>query len=176
VARGKPGRTKSCPRRPCLNTAEPFEIGGTGGLSGAMIAAERSAVIVDDGAFACTSWAAWHEYTLASLTPKAARVSKLCPIRLKPGTRVDVVEEDSGEGASRVKAAGKDWYVDAQRLSAKRPSSLVYAELAAIMSPLTGLACRSPSGGFRVQAPSQARRSRAPLSTRTTTRRRPRSR
>jgi hypothetical protein len=83
------------------------------------VAAERSAVIVDRDAFACTSWAAWHEYTLASLTPKGARVSKLCPIRLKTGTRVDVVEEDSGEGASRVKAAGKEWYVDAQRLSAK---------------------------------------------------------
>jgi hypothetical protein len=30
-----------------------------------------------------------------------------------------VLEEDSGEGASFVRAAGKEWYVDAQRLSAK---------------------------------------------------------
>jgi hypothetical protein len=84
-----------------------------------VVAAERSAVIVDRDAFACTSWAAWHDYTLASLTPKGARVSKLCPIRLKPGTRVEVLEDDSGEGASFVRAAGKEWYVDAQRLSAK---------------------------------------------------------
>ena len=27
------------------------------------VAAERSAVIVDRDAFACTSWAAWHDYT-----------------------------------------------------------------------------------------------------------------
>jgi hypothetical protein len=33
------------------------------------VAAERSAVIVDRDAFACTSWGAWHDYTLASLTP-----------------------------------------------------------------------------------------------------------
>jgi hypothetical protein len=38
------------------------------------VAAERSAVIVDRDAFACTSWGAWHDYTLASLTPKGARV------------------------------------------------------------------------------------------------------
>jgi hypothetical protein len=43
------------------------------------VAAERSAVIDNQGAFACTSWAAWHEYTEASLTPKGAHMSKLCP-------------------------------------------------------------------------------------------------
>jgi hypothetical protein len=81
------------------------------------VAAERSAVIDNQGAFACTSWAAWHEYTEASLTPKGAHMSKLCPIRLKPGTHVQVVEEDSGAGASLVKVSQKQWYVDAQRLS-----------------------------------------------------------
>jgi hypothetical protein len=44
-------------------------------------------------------------------------MSKLCPIRLKPGTHVQVVEEDSGAGASLVKVSQKQWYVDAQRLS-----------------------------------------------------------
>jgi hypothetical protein len=80
------------------------------------VAAERTAVIDNTGAFGCTSWAAWHEYTLASLTSKGAHMSKLCPIRLKAGTRVEVIEEDSGEGASLVRAGGMQWYVDNQRL------------------------------------------------------------
>ena len=93
-------------------------------LSGSIaFAAGRSAVVDTRGAFACASWAAWHDYTLASLTPKGARMSKLCPIRLKPGARVEVLEEDSGAGASLVRAAGKEWYVDGERLSVRLPSS-----------------------------------------------------
>jgi hypothetical protein len=43
-------------------------------------------------------------------------MSKLCPIRLKGGTRVEVIEDDAGGGASLVKAHGKTWYIDNQRL------------------------------------------------------------
>lgn len=86
-------------------------------LSGSIaVAAERTAVIDSAGAFACTSWAAWHDYTLASLTPKGAQKNKLCPIRLKEGTRVEVIEDDSGAGASLIKFHGKTWYIDSQRL------------------------------------------------------------
>jgi hypothetical protein len=38
----------------------------------ASAAEARAAVIDKGGAFACVSWAGWHEYTLASLTPKGA--------------------------------------------------------------------------------------------------------
>ena len=82
----------------------------------AALAVERATVIDKGGAFACVSWAAWHDYTLASLMPKGARMSRLCPIRLKAGAPVEVIEEDSGAGASRVRAGGKEWFVDAQRL------------------------------------------------------------
>ena len=79
------------------------------------VASARTAV-VERSAFACTSWAAWHEYNLASMTPKGAHETKLCPIRLKAGSQVEVMEDDDGSGASIVKSHGKTWFIDTQRL------------------------------------------------------------
>jgi hypothetical protein len=83
--------------------------------TGSATAAERSATITRN-AFLCVSWAAWHEYGQASLTPKGARMSKLCPRRLSAGTKVVLVEDDAGEGSSRIRYRGKEWFVDNQRL------------------------------------------------------------
>lgn len=67
-------------------------------------------------AFACVSWAAWHEYGLASLRPQGAQASKLCPLRIAAKTKVIVVEDDAGAGASEIRYRGKNWFVDNQRL------------------------------------------------------------
>lgn len=66
--------------------------------------------------FVCVSWAAWHEYTLASLSSRGAHASKACPRRLAAKTKVVVVEDDAGEGAAEIRYEGTDWFVDAQRL------------------------------------------------------------
>jgi hypothetical protein len=79
------------------------------------ISAERLTTIGRE-AFACSSWAAWREYGLASLTARGARMSKLCPLRLAAKTKVVVVDEDAGEGASEIRYRGKSWFVDNQRL------------------------------------------------------------
>lgn len=79
------------------------------------LSAERTTTISRD-AFACSSWAAWREYGLASLTARGARASKLCPLRLAAGTKVGVVEEDAGEGASEIRYQRRTWFVDNQRL------------------------------------------------------------
>lgn len=81
-----------------------------------LAAAERATRIARD-AYACTSWAAWREYGQASLRPEGARASRLCPIRIAPGTKVVVIEEDAGEGASEIRYRGKSWFVDNQRLN-----------------------------------------------------------
>ncbi len=76
------------------------------------VAAARTAVVDSPGTFACSSWAAWHEYTLASLTRKGAHMSKPCPIRLKGGTRVEVIEDDAGYGASLVESPSQNFMWD----------------------------------------------------------------
>jgi hypothetical protein len=59
----------------------------------------------------------WHDYTLASLTPKGASTNKFCPIRLKAGAQVDVIiENDNDTGASVVKVGGKTWWVDGSKI------------------------------------------------------------
>ena len=78
-------------------------------------AAERPTTI-SRYTFACVNWAAWHEYGLASLRPQGAQVSKLCPLRLKRGTRVVVVEDDAGAGASEIRYRNRNWFVDNQAL------------------------------------------------------------
>ena len=75
-----------------------------------------TAVIARGGTFACRSWAAWHDFTEASLTSAGASYGKDCPIRLKGGRKVEIVEDDAGGGASLVRAGGKEWYVDNQAL------------------------------------------------------------
>jgi hypothetical protein len=72
----------------------------------------RQTAVITRSTFACTSWAAWREFTSASLTRKGARYDKNCPIRLKAGLKVEIVEDDAGAGATAVKAHGKDWYID----------------------------------------------------------------
>ena len=65
--------------------------------------------------YACTGWGAAHEYTMQSLTPKGARISKNCPIRLPKGTKVDVINEDD-DGYAVVTHRGKTWWVDGERV------------------------------------------------------------
>jgi hypothetical protein len=83
--------------------------------AGKVAAAEQMSVVRQD-AFLCVNWAAWHEFGLASLTPDGARMSKLCPRRLAAGTTVLVIDEDAGEGSSRIRYRGTEWFVDSQRL------------------------------------------------------------
>ncbi len=78
-------------------------------------ASERMTVLLRP-ATACVSWAAWREHGQASLTTKGARRDRHCPIRLAAKTRVSVIEEDAGEGASRIRHLGQIWFVDAQEL------------------------------------------------------------
>ncbi len=66
--------------------------------------------------FACTSWAAWREYVQASLTPKGARMSRHCPVRIAAGSRVIVVDDDAGHGAAEIRRGGKTWFVDGDKL------------------------------------------------------------
>jgi hypothetical protein len=72
----------------------------------------RQTAVITRSTFACTSWAAWREFTSTSLTPKGARYDKNCPIRLRAGLKVEIVEDDAGGGATAVKAHGKNWYID----------------------------------------------------------------
>lgn len=65
---------------------------------------------------ACTSWAGWHEWVLASLTAKGARLNKNCPAYIDKGTKVDVIEADDGEGAATVRWRGKEWVTHAERV------------------------------------------------------------
>ena len=83
--------------------------------TGSATAAERNTTISRD-AVICVSWAAWHEYGLASLSRKGARTSRLCPRRLPAGTKVTLIEDDAGEGSSRIRYGGREWFVDNQRL------------------------------------------------------------
>jgi len=85
-------------------------------LAATRAAAAEPARTVAQDAFACVSWAAWHEYSLASLTPKGARSSRFCPRRLAAGTKVLLVEDDAGEGASRIRYRGQVWFIYSQRL------------------------------------------------------------
>lgn len=73
----------------------------------------RSGVVISD-TYACTSWGAAHEYTLASLTPKGGQFSKNCPIRLPKGTQVDIINDDDGYAV--VSHGGKTWWVDGERV------------------------------------------------------------
>jgi len=78
-------------------------------------AAERKTSLSRE-TFACVSWAAWHDYTQASLTAKGARASKLCPLRIPGKSTVTVMDEDAGEGATEVLYQDKHWFIDADTL------------------------------------------------------------
>lgn len=85
-------------------------------LAATPAASAERATTVSREAYACTSWAAWREYGQASLTASGARANKDCPLRLSARTKIVVVEEDAGEGASEIRYRGKIWFVDNQRL------------------------------------------------------------
>ena len=74
-------------------------------------------VKVTQSAPACINWAGWHEWSLASLTPRGARYSKYCPTSIDKGQVVEMIDDDAGEGAVTVRWRGKVWFVDADRLS-----------------------------------------------------------
>ncbi len=82
----------------------------------AAASAERMTTITQE-AFVCTSWAAWREYGLASLTARGAQMSKACPLRIAAKTKVVVVNEDAGHGASEIRYRDKTWFIDNQRLN-----------------------------------------------------------
>ncbi len=78
--------------------------------------AERITTISQE-AFVCVNWAAWREYGQASLTARGAQMSKACPLRLAAKTKVVVVDEDAGGGASAIRYRDKIWFIDNQRLN-----------------------------------------------------------
>ena len=82
--------------------------------TGVMAQARMARVTQDTPA--CTNWAGWREWVQASLTPKGARPNKFCPSYLRKGSKVEIVEEDAGEGATSVRWQGKVWYTHGDRL------------------------------------------------------------
>jgi hypothetical protein len=82
--------------------------------SGALTSADARPGVISAETYACTSWAAAHEYTLQSLTRKGGQINKNCPIRLPKGTAVDVNEDD--DGYALVTHRGKTWWVDGERV------------------------------------------------------------
>ncbi len=79
------------------------------------LAAERMARMERE-TFACTSWAGWREYGQASLTARGARPSRHCPIRIRAGEGVTLIDDDAGAGAAEVEWRGRRWFVDAARV------------------------------------------------------------
>ena len=72
--------------------------------------------VVNHATPACTSWAGWHDWLQASLTPKGARLNRSCPDYIAKGTRVEVIEDDDGEGAATIRWKNRTWFTHADRL------------------------------------------------------------
>ena len=92
----------------------------TGGLAviiviGALASAEARPGIISTETYACISWAAAHEYSLASLRPSGGKMDKNCPIRIAKGQAVEVTSEDD-DGYMVVTYRGKTWWVDNDRV------------------------------------------------------------
>ena len=92
----------------------------TGGLAVAFAACSVTLANARPGTisaetYACTSWAAAHEYTLQSLRPTGGQMNKNCPIRISKGQAVDVTNEDD-DGYTVVTYRGKTWWVDNERV------------------------------------------------------------
>lgn len=83
--------------------------------SGALASAEARPGLVTSDTYACISWAAAHEYSLASLRPSGGRMNKNCPIRISKGQAVEVTSEDD-EGYMVVTYRGKTFWVDNDRV------------------------------------------------------------
>ena len=82
---------------------------------GALASAEARPGMISAETYACTSWAAAHEYTLASLRPAGGQINRNCPIRISRGAPVDVTNEDD-DGYTVVTYRGKTWWVDNDRV------------------------------------------------------------
>ncbi|SDN96360.1 hypothetical protein [Afipia sp. GAS231] len=82
---------------------------------GVVAAAEARPGVISAETYACTSWAAAHEYTLQSLRPTGGQMNKNCPIRISKGASVDVTNEDD-DGYTVVTYRGKTWWVDNERV------------------------------------------------------------
>jgi hypothetical protein len=82
---------------------------------GTFASAEARSGVISAETYACTSWAAAHEYTLASLRPSGGRMDKNCPIRISKSQAVDVTNEDD-DGYTVVTYRGKTWWVDNERV------------------------------------------------------------
>jgi hypothetical protein len=78
--------------------------------------AVAATAVVTQATPACVSWAGWHDWLLASLTPKGAGPNKYCPTYIDKGTKVDVLEADDGEGAATIRWRNKTWFTHADRL------------------------------------------------------------
>lgn len=83
--------------------------------SGALATAEARPGLVTADTYACISWAAAHEYSLASLRPSGGKMDKNCPIRIAKGQAVEVTSEDD-EGYMVVTYRGKTFWVDNDRV------------------------------------------------------------
>ena len=81
----------------------------------ALASAKARPGVISAETYACTSWAAAHEYSLASLRPSGGRMDKNCPIRISKGQAVDVTNEDD-DGYTVVTYRGKTWWVDNDRV------------------------------------------------------------
>ena len=81
----------------------------------ALVPADARPGVISAETYACTSWAAAHEYTLASLRPSGGRMDKNCPIRISKSQAVDVTNEDD-DGYTVVTYRGKTWWVDNERV------------------------------------------------------------
>jgi hypothetical protein len=81
----------------------------------ALVPADARPGVISAETYACTNWAAAHEYTLQSLTPKGGQINRNCPIRLPKGTPVEVTNEDD-DGYTVVTYRGKTWWVDNERV------------------------------------------------------------
>jgi len=91
-----------------------------GGLAVALVVcmmtlAQARPRVISAETYACTSWAAAHEYTLQSLRPTGGQMNKNCPIRISKGASVDVTNEDD-DGYAVVTYRGKTWWVDNERV------------------------------------------------------------
>jgi hypothetical protein len=76
-------------------------------------AADAREVKLSKEVYACMQWGGWHDYTMASLTPKGAGANKYCPIRIKAGAKVDFIGESDSPDSAEVKYQGKTWVIDA---------------------------------------------------------------
>lgn len=83
--------------------------------SGALASAQARPGVISAETYACTSWAAAHEFTLQSLRPSGGRMDKNCPIRISKGQAVDVTNEDD-DGYTVVTYRGRTWWVDNERV------------------------------------------------------------